>query len=80
MTKDEELITRDDHDSIVGELQLMHQNLEAEHHLFICVFGAIIMHLIYNNWWLTILLPISVFIVLRKFLAKKLFDQGVKEV
>ena len=78
MLENEELISVDDHESIVGELQNMHQNLEQEHHLFICVLGSIIIHLKYDNLWLTILLPIVTYIILRKFLAKKLFDRGTK--
>ena len=78
MPEDNEIISTEDHETIVGELELMHQNLEEEYHLVICVLGAIILHLTYNNWWLTTLLPIVALIILRQFIAKRLFNRGIK--
>ena len=80
MSFEEDFISIDEHEQKVGELELEHQNLEEEYHLVISIAAALILHLYYENWFLTIALPIVGYVLLRKFIAKRLFNKGFEKL
>ena len=73
-----EEMTEDEIESKIGELELMHEDLEQTYHVHVCALLAVILHLLYHNWILTIVAPIILLVAMRKFMAKKLFTNGTK--
>ena len=69
-------MTKDEYESRLGELELMHEDLELEYHLFISLLAGISAGLYWQNWTVTLLVPVSMYVVLRIFFAKKLFSKS----
>ena len=70
-------MTKDEYESRLGELELMHEDLELEYHLFISFLTGISAGLYWHNWIVTLLVPVLMYVVLRIFIAKKLFSKSI---
>ena len=64
------------HDKIV-ELESMHQELEANHHLGVSVLLAFIFQMYWHNWLITVPLSLLIYLLLRRFFAEKIATTSV---
>ena len=73
-------MTEEEYESRLGELELMHEDLEQEYHLLASFLAGISAGFYWNDWLVTLLVPLSLYVVLRMFFAKKLFSNNIAHV
>lgn len=71
-------MTKEEYENRLGELELMHEDLELEYHLIISFLAGISAGLYWQDWMVTLLVPITIYIVLRIFIAKRLFSKSLR--
>lgn len=72
-------LTAEEHQSRIGEIELMYEDLEETYWAHIGALCAIIAHLYWHNWYATVLMGVSIIFIGYKFLTIRPFTTGIPD-
>ena len=68
----------DEHEEDVHNLQLMYEDLEENYHLAVSALAGFIAFLEYDKWYYALPVSIVLYVLLRKFHSKNVFDKDIR--
>ena len=78
MEHGKDFVYLEEHEEEINNLQLMYESLEEDYHLHISGLAGITTYFAFDKWYYAIPLAIALYILLRKFHSKQVFDKDIR--
>ncbi len=72
-------LSAEEYKTRLGEIELMYEDLEGDYWFVGAAASSIIAHLYWHNWYITVLIGVSIWVVGWKFLAIRPFTNGIAD-
>jgi hypothetical protein len=72
-------LSAEEYETRIGESELMYEDLEGDYWFAAAGLSSIIAHLYWHNWYITLLIGVSIWVVGWKFLAIRPFTNSIPD-